>query len=57
MFRLEAYGTSISFETSKTNFEEANKEFENLCKLIGLVVGEGGDWALIDEHGEEVLEK
>lgn len=57
MFRLEAYGTSISFETSKTNFEDANKEFETLCKLIGLVVDDGGDWVLIDEHGEEVLEK
>lgn len=56
MFRLEAYGTSISFETNKTNFEEANKEFETLCKLIGLTVLDDGEWTLLDDDGNEVEE-
>lgn len=55
-YRLEAYGTSISFLTSKTNFEDACREFDKFCEHNGLDCSGEGEWCLIDSEGNEVEE-
>lgn len=54
MYRLEAYGTSISFLTEKTNFEDACREFDKFCEHNGLDCTGDGEWCLLDDDGNEV---
>ena len=54
MNELYIKGVHVYFKTNATNYDEAEKEFEEACEKVGLETCGGYDGVLRNEVGEDI---
>lgn len=54
MNELYIKGVYVYFKTNATNYEDAEKEFDEACEKVGIEISGGYDGVLRNENGEDI---
>jgi hypothetical protein len=54
MNELYIKGVYVYFKTNATNYEDAEREFDEACEKVGIEISGGYDGVLRNENGEDI---